>query len=1392
VRVPKYVSGSIPSACISGPAVDDDDDENTLDTSCSYPDVQFVGGDLSSVSADSLDGCRQLCVQEPDCQVFTYYPQEERNCFLKSESAQAKMSTDVISGSVDEDCKDVILPDIDLTYNKNEINGRFKMDMTFREEYRDPNSVEYQKLSGDVEKYLRDMLENEPEFGEQAVFDVRVVSFTPGSVVCNFKVNYVLREAYLAIPFAIKPTNITTAMNKNFKFRRGIIFQKFIIVAGSFKSSTPVDHCSAKGCSHKCDYDYSVEDYVCTCPPGLVLDLDEKTCVEPDQVGETTTYQPSVKVTLLPSDCLWSAWSVWSSCNCDNSQSDRKRTIVTPAKNGGVCSGRYKEVKDCDCNGDQDTTVAPAEKTDSPAEISGNEDENTENVDYDTTIGSVTFGDKEILPTETPILTTESVLMDDVDEVSTENEIEIETDSPLEASTQLAADVTGEETTEVSKQEKEVDSDEVTTVEAIIDGITTVQTTLDEVTSAEASLDELTTMKAAIDEVTTMEASLDEVSTMEAAIDELTTMEAAIDDVTTTKASLDEVSDMEAAIDELTTMKATLDESTSMEETIDEVTTLEAALYEVTTIKAVIDELTTMEATMDDSTSMNATLDESTSMDALLDEVTTMEATQDEVTTEEATLDDDVYEYDDATFKPDETATTVKGEETTDLPDISGNEEGEGTTVIPDVGSEGETVDVVTENIIEVTTDSEIEVATEIILEDVTDSKILENAEDSIDEEESTTESPKTIEETVDGADVEDIEDEKVTENSMSATEESLEGETTTIGLDTVTELQEAIDNGDDSMETTTLRDEVTGSDDETEVETEDPIQTDSESSTVLDMQVTTDTSVDMAEVKQEGVTESAILDDDIDEEYAEETDLSASEDQEVTTESGVEEEKDVDTEIVDDVAKSATEVYDEDVTDISETDDTASSTVKSDNELENEDTDTDSMKETTVSPAGNDQENIDEEMTTIKNEDGTESDISSTTGTPQVIKEEQDDAIVFPDGTESTSDEPTTVSILEFTEPSVNDIPSLSQTNDEKTDVVDTNMITDTPRSFPDTSAMGNMGEEEVITTTVGYVDPAGTTAGLDVNNSESTTVLETEEESISTTINPTADKPVATTLAPTGDESVDSTDAPAVDEPVDTKQAQSGDESISTTVAPNGEESVDTTLAPTGEESGESDPAQTDNESASTTLAPTDEAVVTTQASTGDSTLAPAGDESISTTLVPSDEEGDETMMTTAADDSMAQADSGVSTIDDSAATTVNSPMSESDSTTIIPDAMVKVVSVEEDEETTVMITTTDSSQVTAADDIDGDSDVTTEPPMDVGEHEFDCEELDEGDLNTTSEQIPMRCTQLDGTKRRRVFLVISKSQVSAETLFAKNVKVVVKDLMVMSITPDSSSRR
>jgi len=51
-------------------------------------------------------------------------------------------------------------------------------------------------------------------------------------------VNYVLREGFVAVPFMINATNVTATLGDGFKFKKGILFQRFVIAAGSFKADS--------------------------------------------------------------------------------------------------------------------------------------------------------------------------------------------------------------------------------------------------------------------------------------------------------------------------------------------------------------------------------------------------------------------------------------------------------------------------------------------------------------------------------------------------------------------------------------------------------------------------------------------------------------------------------------------------------------------------------------------------------------------------------------------------------------------------------------------------------------------------------------------------------------------------------------------------------------------------------------------------------------------------------------------------------------------------------------------------------------------------------------------------------------------------------------------------
>ena len=170
----------------------------------------------------------------------------------------------------------------DSEENKNEVNGKFKiMNLKWDDRLRNPKSLKYKTLANTIEGDIMTMLTEKDELSHQADFTVSVERFKKGSVVVNFKVDYILKHAVLAVPFILKPDNITDTLAKDFQYQNGILFSRFAIAANSFNGTVFRDQCSVRGCSHKCSYDYDEEDYLCTCPRTLQLSSDNKTCDQP-------------------------------------------------------------------------------------------------------------------------------------------------------------------------------------------------------------------------------------------------------------------------------------------------------------------------------------------------------------------------------------------------------------------------------------------------------------------------------------------------------------------------------------------------------------------------------------------------------------------------------------------------------------------------------------------------------------------------------------------------------------------------------------------------------------------------------------------------------------------------------------------------------------------------------------------------------------------------------------------------------------------------------------------------------------------------------------------------------------------------------------------------------
>merc|ERR1712212_346335 len=86
-------------------------------------------------------------------------------------------------------------------------------------------------------------------------------------------------------------------------------------------------------------------------------------------------------------------------------------------------------------------------------------------------------------------------------------------------------------------------------------------------------------------------------------------------------------------------------------------------------------------------------------------------------------------------------------------------------------------------------------------------------------------------------------------------------------------------------------------------------------------------------------------------------------------------------------------------------------------------------------------------------------------------------------------------------------------------------------------------------------------------------------------------------------------------------------------------------------------------------------------------------------------------------------------------------------------------------------------------------GTEEGTTLAPEDSGMHEFDCSEFTDAELAFADpNQIPLECRlrPKDAGEPKTVYILIPKEGLDLTRLFDKNVQVVVKDLMIMDISP------
>merc|ERR1719220_1623597 len=133
------------------------------------------------------------------------------------------------------------------------------------------------------------------------------------------------------------------------------------------------------------------------------------------------------------------------------------------------------------------------------------------------------------------------------------------------------------------------------------------------------------------------------------------------------------------------------------------------------------------------------------------------------------------------------------------------------------------------------------------------------------------------------------------------------------------------------------------------------------------------------------------------------------------------------------------------------------------------------------------------------------------------------------------------------------------------------------------------------------------------------------------------------------------------------------------------------------------------------------------------------------------------------------------------------------ESVITTIMPDAVVTLLTTvrprAQEEDQTEQAEDVEDDTIHAAEEEKPEEEGTTLAPEDAGMHEFDCSEFTDAELAFADpNQIPLQCRlrPKEGGEPKTVYILIPKQGLDLTRLFDKNVKVVVKDLMIMDISP------
>ena len=233
--------------------------------------------------------------------------------------------------------------------------------MTMSDNVRNTASDDFKQMSKSIENGLMNMLTEEEDLGQKMDFQVAVEEIKVDNSEVDFKIIYNMKNSFLAVPFELKPVNLSDVLHKDFKLRKGILFEQFPVDTDSFECSGS-DPCAELGCSHKCGYDYRRQEYVCTCPAHLQMSGDQRRCVSPG--NDIKDQETTTEVGVSESE---DTTSPFTTSITTSPASAAASTTTGPCSTGAGCS----------TESDEDSTARRGPKDDIESNTVNDEDQTT-------------------------------------------------------------------------------------------------------------------------------------------------------------------------------------------------------------------------------------------------------------------------------------------------------------------------------------------------------------------------------------------------------------------------------------------------------------------------------------------------------------------------------------------------------------------------------------------------------------------------------------------------------------------------------------------------------------------------------------------------------------------------------------------------------------------------------------------------------------------------------------------------------------------------------------------------------------------------------------------------------------------------------------------------------